>query len=337
MTAIARSFSCADARMLQLARTLHAHGLAHQAALEAVDVELDAAWWAALLAATEAAEHQPTAAVRRGERRERIQERNAALAQARPLLQDVFFYAAKAYPTTPNAAELLGRRACTAAGTNPLPFNAALQAAAVQIAAREADLVRGGMPAARVAELLRLAAVAQAGTATALGTPGQDAVVTAEGVAGLNALWALLGQVQQAAQVAFRGQVATRRLFRLYAPGPEAGVLTARPATAAGPSRRVQRLASHLSAGRVLSLAVAAEAGPVRVALLLHPTDAEATPAPGLLLEPTAPRRPHRLRAEDLGPAGAQYLLVENALGQKATVRVRVLPVGTAAVPPIKM
>ena len=33
-------------------------------------------------------------------------------------------------------------------------------------------------------------------------------------------------------------------------------------------------------------------------------------------------------RAADLGPAGAQYLLLENDLDQKASVNVRVLPVG---------
>jgi hypothetical protein len=328
MPATSRSFNCAGVTVLQLARTLHGHGLRHQAALETVDADLNAAWWAALLAATEAAEVQPATAMRQGQRQERTQIRNAALAEARPLLQDAFFYAAKAYPTTPNAADLLGRRACTAASTNPLPFNAALQAAALQVAARQADLVGGGMPAARVAELLRLAAVAQAGIATALATPGQDAVATAGGVAVLNALWALLGQVQRAAEVAFRGQPATQRLFRLYAPGPEAGVLTAEAARATGPGRRVLRLASHLSAGRLLSLTVAAPAGPVRVALLLHPADADAAPAPGLLLATTLSHRPHRLRADALGPAGAQYLLVENALGEKATVRVRVLPVG---------
>lgn len=328
MPMLSRSFNCADARVLQLAHTLHSHGLAHEAALAAVDAGLDAAWWAALLAVADAPDTQPTTTVRQGLDKERTQARNAALALARPLLQDAFFYAAKAYPTTPNAANLLGRRAYTAAGSNPRAFNAALQAAALQVVARQADLVAAGMPAARVAELLRLAAVAQAGAATTLGAPGQGTVATAEGVASLNALWALLTRAHQAAQVAFRAQPATRQLFRLYEPGPESGVLTARPATAAGPGRRVLHLASQLSAGRLLSLAVAAPAGPVRVALCLTASEAEAPLPTGLLLSSTPPRRPHRLRAKALGPAGAQYLVVENATPAKATVRVRVQPVG---------
>ncbi|MDQ2792992.1 MAG: hypothetical protein M3Y12_03155, partial [Bacteroidota bacterium] len=82
---------------------------------------------------------------------------------------------------------------------------------------------------------------------------------------------------------------------------------------------------STLAPDRALSFTVTAPAGPVRVALLLLPDDA---PAPGVVLEATAPRHPTRVLAADLGPAGAQYLLLENDHDQPASVRVRVLPVG---------
>ncbi|MBU6120046.1 hypothetical protein [Hymenobacter siberiensis] len=258
--------------------------------------------------------------------------RDEALDQARPLLQDLFFYAKKAYPTTPHADDLFGHRAVTAAGDSPLPFNTALQAAAQQVQAREAALLKpGGMPQAKITELLRLAAIAQTSGVDVNVAHGEGTVETDQYVGQFNALWTQLVTLNAAAQVAYRADDALRRLFRLYPDGPEERSLTAeasapgaKTATAA-PARRVTRLDSTLSPDRILSFTVTAPAGAVRVALLLLPDDA---PAPGVALAATAPRHPARVLAADLGPAGAQYLLLENDLDQKASVNVRVLPVG---------
>lgn len=320
--------------VLTRAFALQSLGLARQADLAAADANLTPAWFAQLLADATAAQALPGLDLRQADQHLTVLGRDEALDQARPLLQDLFFYAKKAYPTTPHADDLFGHRAVTAAGSNLLPFNAALQATAQQVRDRQPMLLKpGGMPQAKITELLRLAGIAQASGVDVNVAHGEGTVATDQYVGQFNALWTRLLALNAAAQVAFRQDDTTRRLFRLYPDGPEERSLTAEAGAAAGgqglaaaaPTRKVVRLDSVLSPERELSFTVAAPAGPVRVALLLLPTDA---PAPGMLLEATAPRHPQRVPAAALGPAGAQYLLLENDHDQPASVQVRVLPVG---------
>ena len=311
-------------------------GLTRQKELAAADANLTAAWFAQLLTDATATQALPGLDLRQADQHLTTLGRDEALALARPLLQDLFFYAKKAYPALPHADDLFGHRAVTAAGSNPLPFNAALQAAAQQVQARQAALLKpGGMPQAKITELLRLAALAQTSGVDVDVQQGEGTVDTSQYVVQFNDLWTRLVALNAAAQVAYRADEAQRRLFRLYPTGPEERSLTADaaaaptaakgPAAAAAPTRRVTRLDSVLSPDRALSFTVAAPGGPVRLALLLLPDDA---PAPGVPLATTAARHPTRVLAADLGPAGAQYLLLENDHDQSASVQVRVLPVG---------
>lgn len=310
-------------------------GLARQGELAAADADLTPAWFAQFLTDATAAQNLPGLDLRQADQHQTVLSRDEALDQARPLLQDLFFYAKKAYPTTPHADDLFGHRAVTAAGTNPLPFNTALQAAAQQVQARQAVLLQpGGMPQAKITELLRLAGIAQASGVDVTVQHGEGTVETDQYVGQFNALWKMLLALNATAQVAYRQDDAQRRLFRLYPNGPEERSLTAAaPAPAAKGSalapaatRRVTRIDSTLGPNRALSFTVAAPGGPVRVALLATPDEAAAA---GLLLATTEPRHPYRHLAAELGTAGAQYLLLENDHDQPATVQVRVLPVGS--------
>lgn len=333
----ARLFGGPFQDVLARAFSFHELGLTRQKELVAADADLTPAWFVALLADATAAQALPGLDLRQTDQHLTTLGRDEALDQARPLLQDLFFYAKKAYPTTPHADDLFGHRAVTAAAESPALLNTALQAAAQQVRERQAVLLKpGGMPQAKITELLRLAGLAQGGTVDVLVQHGEGTVDTSQYVGQFNDLWKRLLVLNAAAQVAYRQDDTQRRLFRLYPDGPEERSLTAAapaaPAAAKGaaapavPTRRVTRLDSTLGPDRALSFTVAAPAGPVRVALLLLPDDA---PAPGVPLETTAPRHPARLLAADLGPAGAQYLLLENAGLQPATVQVRVLPVGS--------
>ena len=328
--------------VLTRAFSFHGLGLARQAELAAADADLTPAWFAQLLVDATAAQTLPGLDLRQTDQHHTVLGRDEALQQARPLLQDLFFYAKKAYPTTPHADDLFGHRAVTAAADSPALFNTALQAAAQQVRDRQAALLTpGGMPQAKITELLRLAGLAQGGTVDVAVAHGEGTVETDQYVGQFNALWTQLVALNAAAQVAFRQDDTQRRLFRLYPDGPEERSLTAdavtpiaAPAhigtltavTGPAPTRRVTRLDSILGPDRALSFTVAAPGGPVRVALLLLPDDA---PASGMALETTTPRHPARALAADLGPAGAQYLLLENDHDQPASVQVRVLPVGS--------
>ena len=322
--------------VLDRAFSFHTLGLARQKDLAAADADLTPAWFGRLLAAADAAQALPGLDLRQTDQHQAVLSRDEALNQARPLLQDLFFYAKKAYPTTPHADDLFGHRAVTAAGSDQGLLNTALQAAARQVEARQAALLKpGGMPQAKIDELLRLAAAAHTGRVDVLASHGEATVDTGEYVAQFNALWQLVVALNGAAQVAYRQDEAQRRLFRLYPTGPEERSLTAdAPAAPANGSaalapavtRRVVRLDSTLGPDRALSFTVVAPGGPVRVALLATPDEVS---APGLMLASTQPRHPHRHPAAELGPTGAQYLLLENAGPQPATVQVRVLPVGS--------
>ena len=307
---------------------------ARQAVLAAADALLTPKWFTDLLTQANAAQALPGLDLRDAGQHSTVLSRDQALDQARPLLQDLFFYAKKAYPGISNASDLFGHHAVTAAGSNAADLNTALQAAAVQVSARKAVLLTpGGMPQAKITRLLELAGLAQGAAVKVLTEAGEGTVATDQYVDEFNALWKKLVLLHEAAEVAYRADDTSRRLFRLYPDGPEERELTANatPATPGSglavptPTRRVTRLDSELSADRVLSFAVDAPAGPVRVALLLAPDD---QPAHGQLLGTTSPRRPVRWRAADLGPAGAQYLLLENPGPEKASLHVRVLPVG---------
>ena len=318
--------------VLTRAFSFHGLGLARQEALAAADADLTPEWFVQLLTDATAAQNLPGLDLRQTDQHQAVLSRDEALHQAQPLLQDLFFYAKKAYPTTPHADDLFGHRAVTAAADNAALLNAALQAAAQQVRDRQATLLKpGGMPQAKITELLRLAGLAQGGTVDVAVGHGEGTVETDQYVGQFNALWTRLVALNAAAQVAYRQDDPQRRLFRLYPNGPEDRSLTATAAPAASgdaqaaPTRRVTRLDSVLSPDRDLSFTVDAPAGPVRVALLLLPDDA---PAPGVALETTAARHPARVPAATLGPAGAQYLLLENDHDQPATVQVRVLPVG---------
>jgi hypothetical protein len=302
--------------VLQRALTLHVVGLPRQKDLADADAVLTPEWFGVLLEAATAAQALPGLDLRLADQHQTVLSRDEALAQARPLLQDLFFYAKKAYPTTPHADDLFGHRAVTAAGSNAALLNAALQVAAQQTTARTMALQTGGMPSAKIKRLVELAVLAGQGTTDVLAEHGEATVVTANYTGVFNALWRLLSTLHEAAQVAYRQDDKQLALFRLTEAGPE-------ERSPAAPTRKVVRLDSELRPDRLLSVTVDAPAGPVRVALLLLPDDA---PTPGLMLETTPPRHPRQVLAADLGPEGAQYLLLENDRDQKASVRV--LPVG---------
>ena len=324
-----RLFGTSYQSVLTRTFTMQALGTARQAALAAVDATLAPAWFVQLLADATAAQALPGLDMRRADQHQTVLSRDEALALARPLLQDLFFYAKKAYPAMPHADDLFGHRAVTAAGANPGPLNTALQAAAQQVLARKTALLSpGGMPEQKIDTLLALAETAQAGTVTVHVAEGEGTVDTGAYVGVFNALWRKVLTLHEAAQVAYRLDEAQRRLFRLYPDGAEERRLTADAALPppADPVRRVVRLDSTMSMHRLLSLTVAAPGGAVRVALLAAPPSGAF--AGGVLLESTPPRHPARLRVQDLGPAGAQYLVLENTTAERATLQLRVGAIG---------
>jgi len=319
-----RAFGVPFDEVLQRAFTFHDLVTPRLAVFTGVDPTITSAWLADLKAEAEDVQKLSGIAVRRAEAHQVLLTRDEALAESRGLMQDLFYYAGRAYPRDGRAAEIFGRKLYTSAGHSPEKLNAALQVAATQAADPEhaALLTAAGWPAAKATRLQQLAEAAQQRTTDVNVEESEQTVETDRYVDRFNGLWARVRQVAAAAVVAYRHDAASRRLFRLYPNQLEEHMLTTNPARDPSDTTATLHLDDALSPTRVLSITVEAAGGPVRVGLVQE----EGDPLDKFLeLASSEPRRPHRVPVQELGAASSSWLKLENPTKERATLIVRVL------------
>lgn len=314
--------------IVQRAYDFHALGLLRQTTLFATDKQLTLAWFAAFKAKADAAVLLPSYALLRAVDSQLTIQRNNHIKEARGLMQDLFYYAKKAYPQDTNPTEYFGQSKYTRAGSNPLEVLKVMQGAVAALGTRYDAILDVGMSKEKLDRLIELTGLAQTGTTKQHVAEGTTSVVTSNTGREFMELWDLCRLVAEAAVVAYRTDSVQRRLFLLHPDGPEERSLTLQPGTLAAPTIKALVLDSVLSASRRLSITIEAPDGAVRV--LLHNPAAPYSPDSGTALAATDKNKPHRCKAGSLGwlQTDDQELVVFNATNAKVCLKIRVLEVG---------
>ncbi|MDO7876902.1 hypothetical protein Q5H93_19305 [Hymenobacter sp. ASUV-10] len=314
--------------IVQRAYDFYALGVLRQTTLAGADNQLTMGWFADLKTKTDAAVLLPSYAQLRAADSQFTVQRNAHIKEARGLMQDLFYYAKKAYPQDTAPDEYFGHSKYTRAGSNPVEVLKVMQSAVAALTTRYDALLNGGMAKEKLDRLIGLTGLAQTDTTSQRVAEGTTSVATSNTGREFEELWNLCRLVAEAAVVAYRTDAVQRRLFLLYPDGPEERSLTLQPGTGAAPTIKALVLDSMLSAGRRLSITIEAPGGPVRV--LLHNPAMPYSPDGGTALAATDKNKPHRCKAASLGwvQAGDQELVVINDTAAKVCLKIRVLEVG---------
>lgn len=321
--------------IVQRALDFFALGVSRQTVLAEADQDLTVLWWTALKADAAAAQLLPSYGQLRAADSQLTITRNAYIAEARPLLQDLYYYAKKAYPTDAHPGNYFGQMNYTKAGSNPLKVAGVLHDAVSVFPARRAALETAGMKVASLDRLEELSVLTQTSTTAAHAAQGETSVETDQHAFEFEGIWARCSQVAAAAGVAYRGNEAERKLFLLVPGSLEQRGLTVPPAAlpvppapAGTPAVRALVLASVLSADRLLSISIESTGEAVRV--LLQTPNSPFSPDSGMLLTPTEKNKPHHCTAAALGwlQPGNQELVAINPTDKKVHLTVRVLAVG---------
>ncbi len=325
---VKRLYTQTDAQVRARGHEMLVQGRANQAALAAKDPDIDGKWFDAMEIELTACDNDALHPERLAPATIERQHRDADVAEGRPLLQDLYFVAKRAYPGPTNTAMVasFGGPEYTRAGDSVaklldvmrLGYRRASDPAIKPVLEAKgldgAGLDRLGVLCGEVLETTTSHAVAA----------GDSRVGTQAYVTRLNELWnTRLRVLNQDAIRAFRLDAARRRLFRLYDPAHEGETheLTVRAGHPHAFALDAPPAADTVYEFRVLGH------GP-ETGRVSRSTSADAPGPGGFDLAPIKPHDPPlHVTGAELGATG-DFLVLECLTGHHLHVRVRVLPAG---------